>query len=337
MSSSFEEFHDELRSVASDLLAKDTVVDWTALVEAGWVGLEVSDELGGAGATFREVAIVCEEMGRAASTSSYLGSAVLTVAALNTLPPSSFRDQLLSDIAAGTVRAAVAVGSFTLDSNQRLSGRAEFVPDADGADRLLVVATDPDGIPVVVEAVAAVMAQPVVDETRRQATVEANDIAAEAVWRFEQGFQQLRDRAAVAIACDSLGLAEAMLSATVSYAGVRHQFGRPIGSFQAVKHACADMAVQIAVARQLVGAAVDAVADDRPDATTAASMAKAYACGAAVDVVGKAMQLHGGIGYTWESGIHVYLKRAALNRSLFGSPAAHRKHLAQRYLNTIQE
>ncbi len=347
MSSSFEEFHDELRSVASDLLAKDTVVDWTALVEAGWVGLEVSDELGGAGATFREVAIVCEEMGRAASTSSYLGSAVLTVAALNTLQPSSFRDQLLSDIAAGTVRAAVAVGSFTLDSNQRLSGRAEFVPDADGADRLLVVATDPDGIPVVVEAtgaarpatsgVAAVMAQPVLDETRRQATVEANDIAAEAVWRFEQGFQQLRDRAAVAIACDSLGLAEAMLSATVSYAGVRHQFGRPIGSFQAVKHACADMAVQIAVARQLVGAAVDAVADDRPDATTAASMAKAYACGAAVDVVGKAMQLHGGIGYTWESGIHVYLKRAALNRSLFGSPAAHRKHLAQRYLNTIQE
>lgn len=200
MSSSFEEFHDELRSVASDLLAKDTVVDWTALVEAGWVGLEVSDELGGAGATFREVAIVCEEMGRAASTSSYLGSAVLTVAALNTLQPSSFRDQLLSDIAAGTVRFAVAVGSFTLDSNQRLSGRAEFVPDANGADRLLVVATDPDGIPVVVveaagaarpatSGVAAVMAQPVLDETRRQATVEANDIAAEAVWRFEQGFQ----------------------------------------------------------------------------------------------------------------------------------------------------
>ena len=90
--------------------------------------------------------------------------------------------------------------------------------------------------------------------------------------------------------------------------------------------------MQIAVARQLVGAAVHAVADDRPDATIAASMAKAYACGAAVDVVGKAMQLHGGIGYTWESGIHVYLKRAALNRSLFGSPAAHRKHLAQRYL-----
>ena len=106
---------------------------------------------------------------------------------------------------------------------------------------------------------------------------------------------------------------------------MRHQFGRPIGSFQAVKHACADMLVSIAVSRQLVGAAVEAVAEERPDAGVAAAMAKSYACGAAVDVVGKAMQLHGGIGYTWESGIHVYLKRAALNRSLFGSPAAHRK------------
>ena len=123
-----------------------------------------------------------------------------------------------------------------------------------------------------------------------------------------------------------------MLSATVSYAKVRHQFDRPIGSFQAVKHACADMLVRISVSRQLVGAAVDAIAEGRPDAGVAAAMAKSYATAAAVDVVGKAMQLHGGIGYTWESGIHTYLKRAALNRSLFGSPAAHRRELAKRYL-----
>jgi alkylation response protein AidB-like acyl-CoA dehydrogenase len=123
-----------------------------------------------------------------------------------------------------------------------------------------------------------------------------------------------------------------MLSATVGYAKVREQFGRPIGSFQAVKHACADMAVSIAVSRQLVDAAVQAIAEGRADAGVPAAMAKSYVCGAAVDVVGKAMQLHGGIGYTWESGIHVYLKRAALNRSLFGSPAAHRQELAKRYL-----
>ena len=172
------------------------------------------------------------------------------------------------------------------------------------------------------------------DETRRLATVTTDDDG-EAL-QFDgdpvAAVRRLHDRAAVAIACDSLGLSEAMLSATVGYAKVRQQFGRPIGSFQAVKHACADMLVSISVSRQLVSAAVQAVVEQRPDADVAAAMAKSHACGSAVDIAGKAMQLHGGIGYTWESGIHVYLKRAALNRSLFGSPAAHRKHLAQRYL-----
>ena len=127
-----------------------------------------------------------------------------------------------------------------------------------------------------------------------------------------------------------------MLDATVGYARTRHQFGRPIGSFQAVKHACADMLVRIRLARELVDDAVQRLsvtgsATGAIDAAVAASMAKSYACGAAVDIVGKAMQLHGGMGYTWESGIHVYLKRAALNRALFGSPAAHRRRLSARY------
>jgi alkylation response protein AidB-like acyl-CoA dehydrogenase len=142
---------------------------------------------------------------------------------------------------------------------------------------------------------------------------------------------RLRDRAAVAVAGDSLGLSQAMLDATVAYVGVREQFGRPVGSFQAVKHACADMLVQVSLARELVAAAVALVATADPGAAVAASMAKAYSCGVAVDVVGKAIQLHGGIGYTWESGLHVYLKRATLNRSLYGSPASHRRRLASRH------
>ena len=143
--------------------------------------------------------------------------------------------------------------------------------------------------------------------------------------------QGLHDRAAVAVACDALGLSRAMLDATVAYASVRHQFGRPIGSFQAVKHACADMLVQVTVARRLVDAAVRGIAGRDADASVAASMAKSYACAGAVEIAGKAMQLHGGLGYTWESGIHVYLKRATLNRSLFGSPALHRARVAERY------
>jgi len=317
MTETFEEFHAELRSVAGDLLAKDRTVEWAVLADAGWTGLEVSESLGGAGATFAEVAVICEEMGRAASANSYLGSATLAAGLVNALQPSETRDELLADIASGASRVAVAFAPF------------EFVPDAVGADRIMIVDGD-----TVVEADVTVTAQPVLDETRRLAVVTRGDVTH--VHRFAGDpaaqVRRLHDRAAAAVACDSLGVAEAMLTATVAYVKVRQQFGRAIGSFQAVKHACADMQVAIAVSRQLVSAAVQAVTEDRPDACVKVAMAKSYACSAAVDVAGKAMQLHGGIGYTWESGIHVYLKRAALNRSLFGSPAAYRQELAQRYL-----
>jgi alkylation response protein AidB-like acyl-CoA dehydrogenase len=299
------------------VLAKDRAVDWPTLVDAGWVGLEVPEHLGGAGATFAEVAIICEEMGRAASATSYLGSAVLAVGTLNMLQPNDTRDRLLQDVASGTVRAAVALEPM------------DFVPDAEGADRVLVIVDN--GVAV---AAPTVTPKPVLDETRRLASVTSGGVSEMLPFDGdrEAAVRRLLDRAAVAVACDSLGLCAAMLSATVAYAKVRNQFGRPIGSFQAVKHACADMQVAIAVSRQLVGAAVEAVAGDTAEAGVAASMAKSYCCSAAVDIAGKAMQLHGGIGYTWESGIHVYLKRAALNRSLFGSPAAHRKELAKRYV-----
>lgn len=331
----FAELHDELRAVAADVLALGRDADWATLVDAGWVGLEVADALGGAGATFAEVAVLCEELGRAAAATRYLGSAVLAVGVLDALQHSEFRDALLGDVAVGRLRLAVADGAFTVSADRRLTGRAEFVPDADGADRLLVLATDHTGTEVVVVADdLTVTPQPVLDETRAVATVAADGIEVREPLRFADplGTQGVRNRAALAVAGDSLGLAEAMLAATVAYAQTRQQFGRPIGSFQAVKHACADMQVKVAVARALVREAVDALVAGRPnDADAAVAMAKSYTCGAAVDVVGKAMQLHGGIGYTWESGIHVYLKRAVFNRSLFGSPAAHRQRLAQRY------
>lgn len=308
----FTEFHDELRAVASGILAKD--VDWATLVDAGWVGLEVPDQHGGAGASFAEVAVICEEIGRAAAATSFLGGAVLAVATLNALAPSTTRDRLLADVAAGTTRLAAALKPY------------DFVPDADGADHVLVV-TD-RGVAVTQQRATP---RPVVDETRKLAAVVPGDATELLPFADDRAAERLRERAAVAIACDSLGLSEAMLAATVDYVKVRQQFGRAIGSFQAVKHACADMQVSIAVSRQLVGDAVRAVTEQSPEAAVAVAMAKSYTCAAAVDIAGKAMQLHGGIGYTWESGIHVYLKRATLNRALFGSPAAHRKTLSQRY------
>jgi alkylation response protein AidB-like acyl-CoA dehydrogenase len=354
--SEFAELHDELRSIAADLLAKaDAGVAWTLLAQAGWTGLEVPGRLDGAEATFRETAVILTEIGRAAARTGYLGG-TLAVGALLAARPSDARDELLAGIAAGSVTAAAALSAdhqsaspsapFTVSSASsgwRVQGSSRFVPDG-GAAVVLLLAQDPSGEPVAAvvpsdTAGLTVTPQPVTDETRDLDEVIADDVTVEARWvlRFagepQAALRLLADRAATAVALDSLGLSEAMLARTVSYVGLREQFGRPIGSFQAVKHACADMLVQIAVARQLVHGAVEAVATAGPDGDLAASKAKAFVSESAVEIAGKALQLHGGIGYTWESGVPAYLKRATLNRALFGSPAAHRHLIAQRYLD----
>lgn len=363
------EIRQELRAVARELVSAERAPAWTLLASSGWTGLEVPAAFGGAGATFAETAVICEELGRAAARSPYLGAVVLGTGTLLALEPCPGRDDLLRGAASGDV-VPVAVLTATGDRTQdpaadgkdapfrleraadgrlRLRGLASFAPDVASADRLLLLASAPSGGPgedsrkmVVVEvaphaAGISVEPRPVLDETRQLGGVRADGVPVpEASVREFDGdpgpaVRRLLDRAAVAVACDSLGAAEAMLDATVAYGRVREQFGRPIGSFQAVQHACADMLVAIRASRELVTAAVTAVAAGDPGAWVAASMAKSHASAAAVDVAGKAMQLHGGIGYTWESGVHAYLKRAMLNRSLSGCPQAHRRRLAARY------
>ena len=368
----FADLHDDLRAVARDLLGttSDTVAttsdaaegptDWARMADAGWLGLEVPEALDGSGATFAETAVVAEEMGRAVTTSSYLGTAGLGVAALKSVVGSEARDSLLRGAAAGSVRLAVALAPsgddpladppFRIESSGGsilLSGRAAFVVDATEADQLLLLAIDAAGDPALVNidvgavdssaidvGAVEVIDQPVLDATRRFGVVVTDrvPISEQSVWTFDSeapgiAAQRLADRGAVAVACDSFGLGAAMIDATVVYVAARHQFDRPIGSFQAVKHACADMAVQQAIGRELLSAAVEAVATNEPDAWVAVARAKSFVCAAAVDIVGSAMQLHGGIGYTWESGIHRHLKRAVLNRTFFGSPVAHRRRL----------
>ncbi|OFJ54987.1 acyl-CoA dehydrogenase family protein [Mycolicibacterium grossiae] len=344
--SGFEELHDELRAVARDVLGTGDA-DWARVVDAGWTGLEVPDHLGGADATFAETAVVLEECGRAASPVGLLG-VTLAVGVLTGLPDDATRDDLLARIANGAtacvapgfgVAGTSAAGTSTVGTSTAgtstattmATGTARFVPDAPGADVLLLVTDDA----VLLADGAAVSRMAVVDPTRSLASVDADGAAVLHAWSAPGVADRCAQRAAVAVACDSLGVAEAMLARTVDYASVRHQFGRPIGSFQAVKHACADMLVGIRVARRLVADAVAGVAAGA-DAGEAAAMAKSYTTAMAVDVAGKAMQLHGGIGYTWESGIHLSLKRAALNRVLFGSPAEHRRTLAARYADAVR-
>ena len=300
--SEMREFHDELRSVAREVLAGSP--DWPALVELGWTGLEVPESLDGSGATFAETAVVLRELGRAASPVPFLGT-VLAVAALS----EAGADDILGAVARGEQRPCVVFAGEGDD----------LVVDAPDADVVLVI-----GKGELQHVRATVDEQPVLDATRRLGTVRVDEVVAS--WELPFGARErLLDRAAVAVAVDSLGVAEAMLDVTVEYAKVRTQFDAPIGSFQAVKHACADMLVAVTIGQELVQTAVN-----EPDWVTAAQ-AKSFVTAAAVDVVGKAMQLHGGIGYTWESPVHVYFKRAALNRSLFGSPTEHRRRLAARY------
>jgi alkylation response protein AidB-like acyl-CoA dehydrogenase len=354
MASEFAELHDEVRAAARQVLATVSPpgeLPWESAASSGWLGLEVPEDLGGAGVSFAEVCLICEELGRARAAGPYLGTVVLGAGLLHDLAPGEVRDGLLRQVAEGASRPVAVVsasdagGQFSLSRSGdglRLSGHASFVADASASGPLLVPATGPQGNGIVlVEGTAAgvtVTERPVLDLTRRFAdvTMDAVPVNATALLAFQDegtaALGRLTQRAAVAVACDSLGVAQAMLDTTVEYVKVREQFGRPIGSFQAVKHACADMLVQITVSRELLLQAIDAVTQGDPAAGSAVSMAKSFTCSAAVSVTGKAMQLHGGMGYTWESGIHFAVKRAALNRSMFGSPSAHRRSLATRYL-----
>ncbi|MFC9981071.1 acyl-CoA dehydrogenase family protein [Gordonia sp. NPDC127522] len=323
---------------------------WSTVRQAGWTGLELPGDAGEC-ATFREVAVLLFEVGRACAGSPFLAVASISVAFAQLGVPGDERDRLTGAIEAAESVHVTAVAADSLEphtafdlvhSNGRWSvhGTESSVLDAMSADRLLLPARYPDGRPAIAVIDAdssgiSITEQPLVDETRTMGRVDAAGAVPDAVIPMlsedSNPLSHIADRATLALAWDSLGLSEAMLEATVAYCAAREQFGRPIASFQAVKHACADMFVQISLARGLVDEATELVSDRLPGASRAVSMAKVSASVTGVQVAGKAVQLHGAYGYSWESGLHRYLKRAILNRSLFGSLSAHRRRVAEAY------
>lgn len=355
MTGALAELHDDLRATARRLVggspsalgaAGPPVLDWAALARADLLGLEIPEDLGGSGGTFAEVAVVLKEMAQAPAVSPYLGSAVLSTTALLLAEARPGRDELLCALAGGATTAALMLeaGDAAHDGSRcsftraarggEVCGHAEMVVDAPQVDRLLCLSEAASGTvlaEVVLPAEGLVIEErPLVDATRRAGAVTADRVLVANAWPLASGaVDRLSDVAATAVACDSLGLMLAMLEATVAYVKVRKQFGRPIGSFQAVQHACADMLVQVEMSSALVHEAVTACSTGTPgdERRAAVARAKSYAGAAAVEVCGKAIQLHGGIGYAWESGIHAFLKRASLNRALFGSPIEHRRRL----------
>ena len=338
------------RSPQSEVLARtesEQPVDtglWRALAdELGVTGLAVPEKWGGAGAGWRETAVVLEELGRAVAPVPYFGSSVLATAALLALGDS----ELLPPVAAGERVAALAVSFATAPGSafpaavtargERLDGAVGRIADARTADVLLVPARDVEGVPALyaVDAAAAeARLRDVVslDMTRPLADLRLTDAAGRLLASgpaAERALDAALTTGAALLASEQLGVAEWALETTLAYVKVRHQFGRPVGSFQAVKHRLADLWVAVAQLRAVARNAADAVAAGSPDAPVAAAVAQAFASQVAVTAAEEAVQLHGGIGFTWEHPAHLYLKRAKSASIALGTADRHRALLAR--------
>jgi alkylation response protein AidB-like acyl-CoA dehydrogenase len=323
----------------------------------GWTGLVIPPRFGGLGLTMLDLAVLAEEMGRAVMPGPYFSSSVLAALALTYAGTAAQKQAWLPRIVAGEVIGTLALleASDRLDSagvalrcaktrtGYRLNGVKMFVTDAHVAD-ILVVAGRTRGhgesgvclllVPRDTPGISIASLQSV-DQTRRLSEVTFKNVdvpAAALLAADEKGWavlQRVVDAACVVLAADSLGGAQRALEMSVEYAKVREQFGRPIGSFQAIKHMAAEMVSEIEPARSLVWYAAYAYDREPRSATRAASMAKARLSDVYTRTTNRAVQIHGGIGFTWEHDMHLWFKRAKWNESAFGDPTFHRERLAQ--------
>jgi alkylation response protein AidB-like acyl-CoA dehydrogenase len=322
----------------------------TLAAEVGVAGLLIPESLGGAGATYREAAVVAEELGRTTAPVPFLGSAVVATTALL----SAGDDDLLTQLASGEVTAAIAIPFATgpgpvpaptvrLEGPQpgdepgtyRLSGQVLGVADALPADVLLVPADGvPYGLYAVRVAAEGVGLAPVVslDQTRQLADIS---FAAAAATRVASGpaAKSAVGAALLAgagvLASEQFGLAERALEITVAYVKERHQFARPVGGFQAIKHRLADLWVAVTQARAVARSAANGlVSATDTESELAVALAKAACSDTALKAAQEMVQLHGGIGFTWEHPAHLFLKRAKADSIGFGTADAHRASLA---------
>src|SRR3989454_3774927 len=324
---------------------------YAKMAELGWMGLMVPEAEGGLGLGVLELALVLEELGRVAAPGPFLGSQLVTAALLRAGTRTQ-RRTWVPRLGAGEVFGALAYleesdrhdpAGITLRARRtregyRLTGTKLFVLGVPGAHVLVVAARTPGGpsLFLVEGAARGVRLRPAetIDLTRRVGEVELRDVVVgrdALLGREGDGaglLARLLDLGAVGIAADSLGWAARALEMAVEYAKVREQFGRKIGSFQAIKHMAAEMVSEVEPSRSLVWYAAY-VFDHRPrEATRAAAMAKARLGDAYSRTVNRALQMHGGIGFTWEHDLHLWFKRARWNEVAFGDPEYQRERVA---------
>ncbi len=345
-----------------EMMAREAAVTpefWHRLAEQGWLGIAYPEEDGGSGLGLVDLVVLMEEIGRAVMPGPYLATVLLGGAAIAEAGSPAQRQEWLPKIAAGAVRATLAsaepnarwdAAGITLAAHEArggftLSGTKLFVPDAHLADVLIVAARSRDGstledgislflVPKDTPGVS-VTVLPAVDETRKLCEARLDNVAMPAaalLGELHRGWAPLSrviDRAAVALSAEICGVAQRVLDMTVEYAKLRAAFGKAIGSYQGVKHKCADMLVEIENAKSLTYYAAWAIDEGDAEAAMAVSMAKAAASDAGRKVCAAGIQLHGGIGMTWEHDLHLYLKRAKANEIAFGDATWHRERIAR--------
>jgi alkylation response protein AidB-like acyl-CoA dehydrogenase len=301
---------ERLRELAESETYDDEV--WSELGELGWPGIFLEEAHGGQDLGTVELAILSEELGYALAPLPFLSNAAAGLV-LAEAGSDEQKERWLPGIASGEKRGTVGLVS---------NGEAVLVPDADSAE--VIVLLDGDSGSVIEAGSAEVEPYKTIDLTRRYARVRAD------------GGQPLasdpgpaRDRIAVALASELVGVGQRALEMAVDYARERKQFGRPIGSYQAVSHACAQMLLEVESARSTTLYAAWTAESEPQSLALAASMAKAYASDAGWRVTAASLQVHGGIGFTWEHDLHFFLKRARTDGQLFGSASEHRERVAE--------
>jgi alkylation response protein AidB-like acyl-CoA dehydrogenase len=306
---------------------------WKSLADGmGLAGLLVPEAQGGQGATHREVAVVLEELGRAVAPVPYLTSAVVATEALLACDAEDLLAELASGRRIGVLAVSLSVapgGSYKAvrHENGSLHGELTGIADAAAADLLLVPGED-GGLYAVDAGAVTVVPQVSLDLTRPLATVSFGGASARRIGDAEPAVRRALRAGAGLLASEQLGLADWTLTETVRYLKERKQFNRPVGGFQALKHRLAQLWLEVVSLRAAARNAADALATGE-DADVAVAVAQAYAASVAVHAAEEAVQLHGGIGMTWEHPAHLYLKRAKADSIAYGTAGAHREALAE--------
>jgi alkylation response protein AidB-like acyl-CoA dehydrogenase len=328
------------------LMETDTAYDaalWSKLTDQGYTGIIFPEEYGGVGLGKVELMLLLEEMGRALLPGPFFSTVVLAGSVLDAVATPAHKAKYLAPICHGKARATVAILEASVNWNLRdlqlsathgkLTGKKFFVSDAAVADFILVVTRN--GVFVVDSKALGLKISPMsgMDLTRKLYVVEFSNTPAEQI-SASSGLARPFDIASAALAAELVGGMQRTLDITVEYAKTRKQFGKPIGMFQAVQHQCADMYLETESSRSAVYYAGWALEENSPDAATAVSIAKMYASDAARTVGNRGIQIHGGMGFTWENDVHLYYRRAKASETAFGDATFHRERIASMVIDS---